>query len=163
MPLRPTKCRRWQIGTLPTRHSQTPLSPPVRSILTTSLCPASTTRLLWIRWRPSRHSDRMIPLKGGHIVSWDDNAMIQMTPGSTVLIPAGCKRFSFASVGPHETRYLVRQYCSAAVFRWMDKRGYADNQLATTGPEAVAKWEEVRATRGRLSLKMFSQLHEVFV
>ncbi|KAJ7852332.1 hypothetical protein B0H14DRAFT_2354806 [Mycena olivaceomarginata] len=103
------------------------------------------------------------PTQGGHIVSWDDNAMIQMTPGSTMLIPAGCKRFSFASVGPHETRYLVRQYCSAAVFRWMDKRGYADNQLATTGPEAVAKWEEVRATRGRLSLKMFSQLHEVFV
>jgi hypothetical protein len=44
--------------------------------------------------------------------------MFELRPGTTILILAGSKQFSFASVAPHKMRFLFRQYCSAAVFRW---------------------------------------------
>jgi hypothetical protein len=108
-------------------------------------------------------------MQGGHLVCWDDNIMFELRPGATILIPAGSKQFSFVSVAPHETRFLFRQYCSAAVFRWIDKRGYADTEAieqAPADPElamALVTWEEMRARRGREGLQMFARLQDLYV
>ncbi|KAJ7666202.1 hypothetical protein DFH06DRAFT_925247, partial [Mycena polygramma] len=52
------------------------------------------------------------------IILWDDDRVIPMPPGTTVVFPAGAKQYSFVPVAPHESRYLFRQYCHAGALRW---------------------------------------------
>lgn len=102
--------------------------------------------------------------KGGHIVFSDDDAMVELPVGATVLFPAGTKRYNFAAVGKNEQRFLFRQFCSAGVFRWIDKGGRSDNDFDHKAPlRAHAAWAEMRATRGHTSLKLFSKLRDVYV
>ncbi|KAJ7687064.1 hypothetical protein B0H14DRAFT_2421890 [Mycena olivaceomarginata] len=101
--------------------------------------------------------------KGGHVISWDDHAMIELPAGATVLVPAGAKHMSFAPVGPNETRYLLRQFCHASVFRWVHKRGHSDREFETYASEReLAIWEKVRGNRGRTGLDMFTRLRDVY-
>ncbi|KAJ7333350.1 hypothetical protein DFH08DRAFT_708129 [Mycena albidolilacea] len=101
--------------------------------------------------------------KGGHIVCWDDHTMIELRPGSTVLLAAGCKQFSFTATGPGETQFLFRQYCDASIMRWLHKRGHSDGEFEQLqGSAEIAMWEEARANRGCAALGMFSQLQDLF-
>ncbi|KAJ7789263.1 hypothetical protein B0H14DRAFT_2397638 [Mycena olivaceomarginata] len=101
--------------------------------------------------------------KGGHVISWDNHALIELPAGTTVLVPAEAKCMSFAPVGPNETRYLLRQFCYASVFRWVHNRGHSDREFETYASEReLAIWEEVRGNRGRAGLDMFTCLRDVY-
>ncbi|KAJ7801670.1 hypothetical protein B0H14DRAFT_2386217 [Mycena olivaceomarginata] len=102
--------------------------------------------------------------QGGHIVFADDHGMFEMPVGTTVLFPAGTKRYTFAAVGKNEHRYLFRQFCSAGVLRWVDKGGRTDLQFAREASlEQQAAWEAMRQQRGQTSLKSFSKLRDVYI
>jgi hypothetical protein len=102
--------------------------------------------------------------QGGHIVFADDHGMLEMPVGTTVLFPAGTKRYTFAAVGKNEHRYLFRQFCSAGVLRWVDKGGRTDHQFACEASlEERAAWEAMRQQRGQTSLKLFSKLRDVYI
>ncbi|KAJ7675299.1 hypothetical protein B0H17DRAFT_1140374 [Mycena rosella] len=47
------------------------------------------------------------------LMLWDDDAVIPLRAGSTVLFPAGTKRFSFTAANPGEQRFFFRQFCNA--------------------------------------------------
>jgi hypothetical protein len=101
---------------------------------------------------------------GGGILLPEDEGMIQLKPGATILFPAGTKRFTFVAVAPHETRYFFRQYCHAGVLRWVEKGGRSDTEFEdVSSAEEIMAWNEHRAQRGRASIKMFSKLRDVFV
>ncbi|KAJ7117333.1 hypothetical protein C8R43DRAFT_1137629 [Mycena crocata] len=102
--------------------------------------------------------------KGGQCEMWDDEAIIELAPGATIVFPAGTKRFSFMPVGKHETRYLFRQFCHAGVFRWFDKGGRSDAEFdRDASPEEIAKWEQMRLKRGQAVAKTFSRLDDISV
>ncbi|KAJ7169368.1 hypothetical protein C8R43DRAFT_876436 [Mycena crocata] len=101
--------------------------------------------------------------KGGHCHFWDDEGMIEVPPGSTILFPAG-KRYSFLPVGKHEKRYLFRQFCNAGVVRWVEKDGMSDSEFdRDASPEQLAAWDKKRLKRGATAAKLFSKLSDVFV
>ncbi|KAJ7893750.1 hypothetical protein B0H13DRAFT_1625090 [Mycena leptocephala] len=102
--------------------------------------------------------------KGGHLILPDDNKVIELPPGTTVLLPAGTKRFNFAAVGKREKRFLFRQFCSAGVLRWVEKGGRTDREFqAAAGPQAIQAWNNMCRVRGETSLKSFTKLRDVYV
>jgi hypothetical protein len=102
--------------------------------------------------------------KGGGIFFWDDDTLIELIPGSTVLFPAGTKHYSLVAVAPHETRYVFRQYCHAGVMRWVEKGGRSDIEFDVGAKrDEVEAWEEIRTKRGHASARMFSKIGDIFV
>ncbi|KAJ7083933.1 hypothetical protein B0H15DRAFT_784575, partial [Mycena belliarum] len=102
--------------------------------------------------------------KRGQFVSWEDGKIVQVRSGSTVLFPAGTKRYSFLAVAPNETRYLFRQYCNAGVLRWIEKGGRSDQEWEdSVPPEELATLKEMRAALGAASIKSFSKISDIFV
>jgi hypothetical protein len=103
--------------------------------------------------------------KGGHLILPDDKKVIELPPGTTVLLPAGTKRFNFAAVAKHEKRFLFRQFCSAGVLHWVDKGGRTDRefQAHAAGSPTMVAWNDMRRIRGETSLKSFTKLRDVYV
>ncbi|KAJ7123798.1 hypothetical protein C8R43DRAFT_1135849 [Mycena crocata] len=100
----------------------------------------------------------------GHIIFFDDEGTVEFPPGSTALFPAGTKRFSFAPVAAHETRYLFRQFCHASVLRWLEKDGQGDTEFEHwASADQISVWEAKRASRGLTAIKNFSKLNDIYV
>ncbi|KAJ6544606.1 hypothetical protein DFH09DRAFT_1088473 [Mycena vulgaris] len=100
----------------------------------------------------------------GHLISWDDKTMVEVRPGTTLLIPGGTKHFSFATIAPRETRFFFRQYCNAGVMRWVDKGGRSDTEWEQfMSVEELVAWKNRREGLGVNGLKSFSKMHEIFV
>jgi len=60
------------------------------------------------------------PSKGGHIVLWDLQLVIEFPPGSTILLASAIITHSNVIIGKEETRYSVAHYSAGALFRWVD-------------------------------------------
>ena len=58
--------------------------------------------------------------KGGHLILWDLHLVIELPPGSTILIPSAILSHSNVAIREHEHRYSVVQYAAGALFRWVD-------------------------------------------
>ncbi|KAJ7176160.1 hypothetical protein C8R43DRAFT_872780 [Mycena crocata] len=100
----------------------------------------------------------------GQLIFFDDEGAVEFPPGSTAVFPAGTKRFSFAPIAAHETRYLFRQFCHSTVLRWIDKDGQGDTEFehwATA--DDIKAWEAKRASRGTTAIKYFSKLNDIYV
>ncbi|KAJ7492942.1 hypothetical protein B0H11DRAFT_2228265 [Mycena galericulata] len=100
----------------------------------------------------------------GRIVFWDDDASIPLRPGTTLMFPAGTKRFSFVGVNPDETFCIFRQFCHAGVIRWFEKgcRSNADFE-AQESEEKLAAFNAQRRRRAHTSIKSYSKINEVYV
>ncbi|KAJ6503117.1 hypothetical protein DFH09DRAFT_944194 [Mycena vulgaris] len=102
--------------------------------------------------------------KRGHIIFWDEHKVIELPSGTTVMFPAGTKRYSFVPVAADEERFLFRQFCHAGVLRWVEKGGKSDSEFEDlSSPGAIDAWTEKRANRGHASAKMFSKVDDIFV
>ncbi|KAJ7450434.1 hypothetical protein FB451DRAFT_1052313 [Mycena latifolia] len=102
--------------------------------------------------------------KRGHILFWDDDKVVELPSGASVMFPAGSKRYSFLPVDGHEERFLFRQFCHASVFRWVEKGGHSDTEFeSVSSPEAIDAWNEKRARWGEAGAKLFSKLEDIFV
>ncbi|KAI0039300.1 hypothetical protein FA95DRAFT_1504356, partial [Auriscalpium vulgare] len=56
--------------------------------------------------------------RGGHLVLWDLQLVIEFPAGSTILIPSALITHSNASIQPGETRQSITQFCAGALIRW---------------------------------------------
>lgn len=56
---------------------------------------------------------------GGHLALWNLGLVVQVPPGSTVLIPSSLIVHSNATIQPNEIRYSIVQYASGHLFRWV--------------------------------------------
>ncbi|KAJ7704196.1 hypothetical protein B0H16DRAFT_1346869, partial [Mycena metata] len=100
----------------------------------------------------------------GGLILWDDDRVIPLKSGATVVFPSGSKPYSLVPVAPHESRILVCQFCHASALCWVDKGGRSDalfDRLATVAEKAA--WETKRERRGEMAAKMYSKLGDIFV
>ncbi|KAK7000234.1 hypothetical protein R3P38DRAFT_3616917 [Favolaschia claudopus] len=102
------------------------------------------------------------PTTSGALLLPNDAAVIEVSPGDTVLVPGG-KPFTFAAVAPGERQFLFRQYCSEGIFRWLSKGGLTDAEFtkASTKQE-VRDWEDARRSFGNNAVKLFSKRRDIF-
>ncbi|KAJ7172871.1 hypothetical protein C8R43DRAFT_873922 [Mycena crocata] len=100
----------------------------------------------------------------GHIIFWDDEGAIPLRPGSTVLFPAGTKRYSFLAVASNETRFVFRQFCHSGIIRWLERGCMSDLEFEENASvEEMAMWNAKRNARGRTSAKLYGKLKDVYV
>ncbi|KAF7968247.1 hypothetical protein HWV62_31539 [Athelia sp. TMB] len=60
------------------------------------------------------------PTRGGHLVLFDIDMIIEFPPGSTILIPSSVMRHGNTPIQAGETRAGITQYAAGALFRWVD-------------------------------------------
>ncbi|KAI0043841.1 hypothetical protein FA95DRAFT_1583964 [Auriscalpium vulgare] len=58
------------------------------------------------------------PERGGHLVLWDLQLVIEFPPGATILIPSALITHSNVAIQPGETRQSITQYCAGGLMRW---------------------------------------------
>ncbi|KAJ7439286.1 hypothetical protein B0H11DRAFT_1934715 [Mycena galericulata] len=98
------------------------------------------------------------------LVFWDDFAVFPLRPGTTVLYPAGTKRFSFVGVAPHETFYIFQQFCHAEILRWIEKDFRSDYEFEADPLDH--EWDafrEQRKDRARQGIKLYAKINDIYV
>ncbi|KAF7986420.1 hypothetical protein HWV62_31157 [Athelia sp. TMB] len=96
------------------------------------------------------------PTKGGHLVLFDIDRIIEFPPGSTILIPSSVMRHGNTPVQAGEKRVGMTQYAAGGLFRWVDN-GF---QKATVGKKSTEEREEAEARFSHL-LTLYSRIEEL--
>ncbi|KAJ7703538.1 hypothetical protein B0H17DRAFT_1127172 [Mycena rosella] len=101
--------------------------------------------------------------KRDRIIFWDGGKVVPLRPRSTVLFPAGSKRFLFVPVHANKMRLIFRQYCHASVMHWIEKgrRLHSDFDLAPQ--EERNTWKAQQATHGQKMAKLYTKINDVYV
>lgn len=102
------------------------------------------------------------PVKGGHLVLWDLEKVVEFPPGSTILAPSAAVAHSNVLIQKGERRYSFTQYSAGGIFRWVDHGFQTEEEYrATLSDEGLA--EDVRKKREQLSmgLGLFSSIEEL--
>ena len=99
--------------------------------------------------------------KGGHLVLFDIDKIIEFPPGSHILIPSAVMRHGNTPIQPHEKRMGFTQYAAGALFRWVDNgfRRAEDVQGADKGLKQ--KLDAEAPTRFKHLLSLFSKLEDL--
>ncbi|KAJ3487345.1 hypothetical protein NLJ89_g11719 [Agrocybe chaxingu] len=81
--------------------------------------------------------------KGGHLVLWDIQLIIESPRGMTILIPSAILTHSNVAIQKHEARYSVVQYSAGALFRWVENSPQkAEDFYTSLTPEQVLEEAE---------------------
>jgi hypothetical protein len=63
--------------------------------------------------------------KGGHLILWESQLVLEFPPGCTILIPSASISHSNIGILEEEKRYSFTQYTAGALFRWVDRIKYS--------------------------------------
>ncbi|KAF9021297.1 hypothetical protein BDZ89DRAFT_957632 [Hymenopellis radicata] len=88
--------------------------------------------------------------RGGHLVLWDLQLVVQFPPGSTIMIPSALLEHSNVGVSDEETRWSFTQYSAAGLFRWVDN-GFRSDGAAFEAFKDKKKKAELEAFMERRS------------
>jgi hypothetical protein len=96
--------------------------------------------------------------KGGHLVLFDIDKIIEFPPGSHILIPSAVMRHANTAIQPHEKRMGFTQYAAGGLFRWVDS-GFC--KLEEARPEVRARMAAEAPMRFENLLNLYSKLEEL--
>lgn len=100
--------------------------------------------------------------KGGHLVLWEAQLVLEFPPGTTVLLPSAIVSHSNVAVASHEQRFSFTQYSAGGLFRWAEngfqrtvdyKAGLEEVELAVYLAAEQMRWE--------FGLSLLSRLEEL--
>ncbi len=81
--------------------------------------------------------------RGGHIVLWDWNVVVEMPPRSLFYFPSGVLRYSFLPVAPSEERCAIVFHSGGGLFLWA---GCGYRPFSGVGPNSSStgweRWQE---------------------
>lgn len=100
--------------------------------------------------------------RGGHLILWDLELVIQFPPGSTILIPSSVLYHSNVAIQAGESRYSFTQFSAGGLYRWADN-GFKSVQdyLGGMGQEQQAAVREELSAQLAFGLSKFSTLGEL--
>ncbi|KAJ3798252.1 hypothetical protein F5050DRAFT_1580405 [Lentinula boryana] len=83
--------------------------------------------------------------KGGHLIVWDLNLVIEFPPGSVALLPSALLSHSNTAIGRHEQRHSMTFFSASGLFRWRHNNFMSDKDFcAGASHEERMKWDEHR-------------------
>ncbi len=99
--------------------------------------------------------------EGGHLILWDAKLIVEFPPHSTIFIPSASVVHSNVEVSPTEERASFTQYCSGAIFRWVDNGCRTQDSFRKADPVAYNRCMKERQRGWEKGLAMFSTLDEL--
>ncbi|KJA15174.1 hypothetical protein HYPSUDRAFT_149526, partial [Hypholoma sublateritium FD-334 SS-4] len=102
------------------------------------------------------------PTKGGHLVLWELQLVIEFPPGSTVLLPSAAISHFNTPIRRGESRSSFTQYTAGGLFRWV-AHGHqkASLYLKDKTPKELRQIAEENKARCQLGLSLFSTLTDI--
>ncbi|KAJ7692610.1 hypothetical protein B0H17DRAFT_933922, partial [Mycena rosella] len=97
--------------------------------------------------------------KGGHLILWDLELIIEFPAGSTILIPSAT---IIHSNTPREERASFTQYTPGRLLRFVDNEFHIKSQFASEDPAGYARMCEEKGTCWEMGLGLLSTLDELF-
>lgn len=101
--------------------------------------------------------------RGGHLILWDLELVIEFPPGSTILIPSATLRHSNVALGKAgDKRYSFTQYTAGGLFRWVD-HGFQTEYSYRAKSSEEEKLAEMKRMEKRweMGLGLFSTVEEL--
>lgn len=113
-------------------------------------------------WCPITALGPFDPKKGGHLVLWELQLVIEFPPGSTIMIPSAVIRHSNVPIQKGEERFSFTQYSAGGLFRWVD-HGFQkeDEYYSKLKEHEIIEEEEAMRNRWAKGLSLFSTLDEL--
>jgi hypothetical protein len=100
--------------------------------------------------------------KGGHLILWDLELVIEFPPGSTIMVPSSVIHHSNTRIQPNERRYSFTQYSAGGLFRWVDLRfKTVNNSMKDMEPEDGAAMREKLSRQLEFGLSLYSTYEEL--
>jgi hypothetical protein len=103
------------------------------------------------------------PKVGGHLILWDLKMVIEFPPGALILIPSATIMHSNIPVQQGDRRVSFTQFCPGGLFRYVDNGFRTETELATEDPTAYALMVEMKKSRWKMGLGLFSTLDSLLL
>ncbi|KAF8157348.1 hypothetical protein K438DRAFT_1861737 [Mycena galopus ATCC 62051] len=100
--------------------------------------------------------------KGGHLVLWDANLVMEFPAGALILLPSATIAHSNVPVQDHEERVSFTQFTAGGLFRFIDNGFQTQDELAAADPAEHARLMALKETRWEEGLRLFSTAEEMF-
>ncbi|KAJ7831090.1 hypothetical protein B0H13DRAFT_1915619 [Mycena leptocephala] len=101
------------------------------------------------------------PTKGGHLVLWDLNLVVEFPPGALILLPSATLAHSNVPVAPEEKRASFTQFSAGGIFRYVDNGFRTEEQLEEENPEEYERLMDLKASRWEEGLNLLSKMDEL--
>lgn len=113
-------------------------------------------------WCPITTLGPFDPKKGGHLVLWELQLVIEFPPGSTFMIPSAVIQHSNVPIQKGEECFSFIQYSAGGLFRWVD-HGFQkeDEYYFKLKEHEIIEEEEAMRNRWAKGLSLFSTLDEL--
>ena len=95
--------------------------------------------------------------KGGHLILWDLNLIIQIPPGASYLIPSAILTHSNVDIAAGETRMSITQFFAGGLARWVECGGMSQKEYERQGNQLPSP--EVMWTKGIELLRGWTRKH----
>jgi hypothetical protein len=99
--------------------------------------------------------------KGGHLVLWDLNLVVEFPAGALILLPSGTIAHSNAPVQEGERRVSFTQFSTGGIFRYVDNGFRTVEQLEEQDPVEYERLMAKRASRWAEGLGLLSTLDQL--
>ncbi|KAJ7254621.1 hypothetical protein B0H12DRAFT_1016828 [Mycena haematopus] len=99
--------------------------------------------------------------KGGHLVLWDIDLVVEFPAGALILLPSATIAHSNVSVQANEERMSFTQFTAGALFRYVDNGFRTQDELAEKDPAEYQRLMEKKESRWEEGLAMFSKAEEL--
>ncbi|KAJ7718175.1 hypothetical protein B0H14DRAFT_2412564 [Mycena olivaceomarginata] len=98
--------------------------------------------------------------KGGHLVLWDLQMVVEFPAGALILLPSATVAHSNVVVEVGEERISFTQFTSGGLFRWVDNGGCTAGELEREDPDEWERMQALKETRWETGLSYFSTVDE---
>ncbi|KAJ7115401.1 hypothetical protein C8R44DRAFT_629022, partial [Mycena epipterygia] len=101
------------------------------------------------------------PTKGGHLVLWDLELIIEFPAGATILLPSATIAHSNIPVQAGDSRASFTQYTGGGLLRYIDNGFRTEAELQEEDPEEYARRCAEKDGRWEMGLGLFSTIDEI--
>ncbi|KAJ7233283.1 hypothetical protein B0H12DRAFT_1028599 [Mycena haematopus] len=99
--------------------------------------------------------------KGGHLVLWDLDLVVEFPSGALILLPSATVAHSNTAVQATEERISFTQFTAGGLFRYVDNGFRTQDQLAAEDPAEYERMMAKKEVRWEEGLALFSKVDEL--
>jgi hypothetical protein len=99
--------------------------------------------------------------KGGHLILWDLELILEFPAGACVCLPSALITHSNIPTSAGEKRMSFTQYCPGEIFRHIENGFTTDRRLNITDPAILLFRKDARKSRIEEGFRMFSTIEDL--